>query len=130
VTTLQAIEPKGCFRGDVPLSLAVKAGHFVFVSGVPAFAANGAIAVDDFPTQMRQVMANIGAILNEAGCGWDRVVRTRVYLTRVADLADMNRLYAAHFPNGRYPARTTLIVQALPRAEFLIEIECEAMLRA
>ncbi|MFO1159446.1 MAG: RidA family protein [Reyranellaceae bacterium] len=128
MTTLQTVAPSNCFRGDVPLSLAVKAGHFVFVSGIPAFAEDGAVAVDDFPAQLRQVMANIDAILREAGGGWDRVVRTRVYLTRPTDVADMNRLYAAHFPDGKYPARTTLIVQALPRPEFLVEIECEAVL--
>ena len=122
------MEPLDCFKGDVPLSLAVRAESLVFVSGIPAFAPNGALAVGDFPAQMRQVMANLGAILRAAECGWDRVVRTRVYLTRQSDVADMNRIYAAQFPDGRFPARTTLIVHALPRPEFLVEIECEAVL--
>jgi enamine deaminase RidA (YjgF/YER057c/UK114 family) len=40
----------------------------------------------------------------------------------------MNRIYAAHFPDGKYPARTTAIVYSLPRPNFLLEIECVAVL--
>ncbi len=40
----------------------------------------------------------------------------------------MNRMYADYFPGGNYPARTTMFVQALPRPDFLLEIECEAVL--
>jgi enamine deaminase RidA (YjgF/YER057c/UK114 family) len=47
---------------------------------------------------------------------------------RRSDFADMNRIYAAHFPAGKFPARTTLYVHALPKPDFLLEIECEAVL--
>ena len=44
------------------------------------------------------------------------------------DFAEMNRIYASYFPNGNYPARTTVVVSALPHPDFLLEIECEAVL--
>jgi 2-iminobutanoate/2-iminopropanoate deaminase len=125
---LECIAPQDRFKGNVPLSLAVKAGKHVFVSGIPGYDTDGTLAVDDFPAQMKQVMENITAILQESGTGWDRVARTRVFLTRTKDFDDMNRIYAAYFPNGKFPARTTLYVQALPKPDFLLEIECEAVL--
>ena len=125
---LEYIEPQDRFKGDVPLSLAVRAGKLIFVSGIPAFDPFGKLVIGDFQAQMTQVMENIAAILKESGCGWDRVVRTKVFLTRQADFDDMNRIYAAHFPSGKFPARTTLYVHALPQPDCLVEIECEAIL--
>jgi len=77
---------------------------------------------------MVQIMENIARILKEAGCGWDRVVRTEVLLTRQTDFMKLNRIYASYSPSGQFPARTTLYVQALPQPDFLVEVECEAML--
>jgi 2-iminobutanoate/2-iminopropanoate deaminase len=125
---LEYIEPQDRFKGEVPLSLAVRVGKLIFVSGIPAFDPSGNLAIGDFRAQMMQVMDNIATILKEAGCGWHRVVRTKVFLTRQADFDDMNRIYAAHFPSGKFPARTTLFVHALPQPNFLVEIECEAIL--
>ena len=90
---LEFIQPKDRYKGDVPLSLAVKAGKLLFVSGVPAFDGQGKLAIGDFPAQMRQVMENIAAILDASGTDWTRVVRTRVLLTRQQDLAPMNRAF-------------------------------------
>jgi 2-iminobutanoate/2-iminopropanoate deaminase len=112
----------------VPLSPAVRAGKLVFVSGTPAFDAAGKLAVGDFPAQMKQVMDNLTAILKSAGTGWERVAKVNVILTRQEDFADMNHIYASYFLDGRYPARTTTVVSALPQPDFLLEIECEAVL--
>lgn len=125
---LEYISPRGSFKGDVPLSLAVKAGKFVFISGIPALDPSGQIVAGNFPAQMTQIMENIATILKEIGCGWDRVVKTKVFLTRQTDFNDMNRIYASYFPDGQFPARTTLCVQALPQPDFLVEVECEAVL--
>jgi 2-iminobutanoate/2-iminopropanoate deaminase len=125
---LEFIQPKDRYKGDVSLSLAVKAGTLLFVSGVPAFDGQGKLAIGDFPAQMRQVMENIAAILKAAGTDWSRVVRTRVLLTREEDFHHMNRAFATYFPGGQYPARTTMYVKALPQADFLLEIECDAVL--
>ena len=112
----------------VPVSQAVKVGKLLFVSGMPPFGEGGKIAVGDFPAQMKQVMENLSGVLKSSGAGWDRVVRTTVYLTRFQDFTEMNRVYAAYFPSGNFPARTTVVISALPHPDFLLEIECEAVL--
>jgi 2-iminobutanoate/2-iminopropanoate deaminase len=111
----------------IPVSSAVKAGKFVFVSGTPGYK-DGKIAIGDFPAQMKQVMDNIASTLKSAGTGFDRVVKTNVLLTRAGDFDDMNRIYATYFPDGKYPARTTVVVAGLPSPDFLLEIECEAVM--
>jgi 2-iminobutanoate/2-iminopropanoate deaminase len=112
---------------DIPVSSVVKVGKSVFVSGTPGYK-DGKLAIGDFPTQMKQVMDNIAAALKSAGTSWDRVVKTNVMLTRGGDFDDMNRIYATYFPDGKYPARTTVVVAGLPSPDFLLEIECEAVL--
>jgi 2-iminobutanoate/2-iminopropanoate deaminase len=112
----------------IPVSSAVKAGKFVFVSGTPGFDKAGKLAVGDFAAQAKQVMDNITGTLKAAGTGWDRVVKVSVMLTRSADFGEMNRIYSTYFANGNFPARTTMIVTALPQPDFLLEIECEAVL--
>jgi 2-iminobutanoate/2-iminopropanoate deaminase len=111
----------------IPVSSAVKVGKLVFVSGTPGYK-DGKLAIGDFPAQMKQVMDNIANTLKAAGIGLDRVVKTNVMLTRSADFDAMNSIYATYFPDGKYPARTTVVVAGLPSPDFLLEIECEAML--
>lgn len=124
-----ALEYLGKPVRGIPVSQAVKAGRMLFVSGMPPFGEGGKIAVGDFPVQMQQVMENLTGVLKSSGTGWDRVVKTTVYLTRFQDFAEMNRIYASYFPYGNYPARTTVVVSALPHPDFLLEIECEAVLQ-
>jgi reactive intermediate/imine deaminase len=112
---------------DVPVSSAVKVGKFVFVSGTPGYD-KGKIAVGDFAAQMKQVMENISATLKASGTGMDRIVKTNVLLMRAADFDEMNRIYSSYFSEGKYPARTTVVVASLPHPDFLLEIECEAVL--
>jgi reactive intermediate/imine deaminase len=112
----------------IPVSSAVKVGKSIFVSGMPAFDADGKLAVGDFPTQMKQVMDNLTGVLKAAGTDWSRVVKTNVLLMRARDFGEMNRIYSSYFPDGRYPARTTVVVAGLPHPDFLLEIECEVLL--
>jgi reactive intermediate/imine deaminase len=112
----------------IPVSSAVKAGKFVFVSGTPGFDKTGKLAVGDFTAQAKQVMDNITGTLRTAGTGWDRVVKVNVLLTRRDDFGEMSRIYSTYFAKGDYPARTTMVVTALPQPDFLLEIECEAVL--
>jgi 2-iminobutanoate/2-iminopropanoate deaminase len=111
----------------IPVSSAVKVGKSVFVSGMPAFDSNGKLAVGDFPAQMKQVMENLNGVLKAAGTDWSRVVKTNVLLMRAGDFAEMNRIYGSYFSDGKYPARTTVVVAGLPHPDFLLEIECEAL---
>lgn len=111
-----------------PLSLAVRHGNTLYVSGVGPVAPGGAIAAGDFPAQFAEVMRGLQAVLAEAGTDLSRVLKTTVLLTRSEDIRMMNRLYAAAFPAAHLPARTTCVVAALPVPEFLLEIECVAAL--
>ncbi|WP_424135222.1 RidA family protein [Roseomonas chloroacetimidivorans] len=128
MTPLEHIQPADQFKVAAPLSPAVKVGNLLYVSGIPAYDENGKLAIGDFTAQMTQVMKSITGILKEAGGDWSRVVKVNVLLTRREDFEEMNRIYAAHFPDGKYPARTTAIVYSLPRPNFLLEIECVAVL--
>ena len=109
-----------------PLSLAVRVGDLLFVSGMGPFDEQWQIAKDDFPAQMRAVLAWLDRALHEAGTDRSRIVKTNVLLTREQDIAEMNRLYAEWIGAPPYPARTTAVVKALPVPDFLLEIECVA----
>jgi len=112
---------------SIPVSSAVKVGKMVFVSGAPGYK-DGKLAIGDFATQMKQSMDNIADQLKSAGAGWDRVVKATVMLVRRDDFGEMNRIYGGYFAEGKYPARTTTIVAGLPSPDFLVEVECEAVL--
>ena len=103
-------------------------GNTLYVSGLPPVDAAGGIAVGDFAAQFAQVMANLREVLAHAGSDLTQVLKANVLLTRAGDIGEMNRLYAAAFPAGHRPARTTCVVAALPVPEFLLEIECVAAL--
>jgi reactive intermediate/imine deaminase len=124
----EPLEYIGKPASGIPVSSAVKVGKSLYVSGMPGFDSGGKLAVGDFPAQMKQVMENLTRVLNESGTDWNRVVKTHVYLIRAGDFSEMNRIYSSYFASGKFPARTTLIVSALPRPDFLLEIECEALL--
>ncbi|MFC3340604.1 RidA family protein [Paracandidimonas soli] len=107
-----------------PLSPAVKSNGFIFVSGQPGFYGDRQIA-EDFETQMHQVVANIKALLEEAGSSLDKVVKANVILTNAQDFAKMNEIYRMYFKEGQFPARTTIACD-LGNPSFLLEIECIA----
>ena len=106
------------------MSSAVKVGKSLFVSGMMPASDPGGKLWGNFPAQMKQVMA----VLKSAGTDCSRVVKTNVMLVRPNDFAEMNRIYGSYFSEGKYPARTTVIVGELPDPESLLEIECEAVL--
>jgi len=110
-----------------PLSFAVRVGDLLFVSGIPGFDADGALP-DSFEAQFANVVVNIKRVLDEAGATTRDLVKVNVLLTRAADVAVMNALYAGAFGPPPYPARTTCVVQALPNPKMLIEIDAVASL--
>ncbi|MBJ7405155.1 MAG: RidA family protein [Bradyrhizobium sp.] len=110
-----------------PLSFATRVGDLLFVSGIPGFDASGELP-DGFEAQFANVVVNVGRVLDEAGATFRDLVKVNVLLTRAGDVAAMNALYAGAFGPPPYPARTTCVVQALPRPEMLIEIEAVASL--
>jgi|SRR6185437_1730309 2-iminobutanoate/2-iminopropanoate deaminase len=110
-----------------PLSFATRVGELLFVSGIPGFDDDGALP-DGFEAQFAFVVRNIRRVLDQAGTDPARLVKVNVLLTRAADVAAMNVLYASAFGPPPYPSRTTCVVQALPDPRMLIEIECIASL--
>ena len=110
-----------------PYSQAVKAeGVSINVSGqLPIDPATGEFAGDDIKSQTRQSLANIKAILEEAGADMGAVVETTVMLADIAEFADMNEVYAEFFAEP-YPARAAFQVAALPRGA---KVEIKAVAR-
>ena len=123
VRTEQAPAP---FQG-APYSQAIRAGELVFVSGQLALRpGEKELAGSSIEEQTGQVFANLRAILEEAGSGLDRLVKTTVFLADLGDFAAMNEVYARHV-GDRPPARSTVEVAALPSGA-LVEIEAVAHL--
>ena len=123
VRTEQAPAP---FQG-APYSQAIRAGDFVFVSGQLALKPDHAeLSGGTIEEQTEQVFANLRAILEAAGSGLDRLVKTTVFLTNLADFPAMNEVYARHV-GATPPARSTIEVSALPSGA-RVEIEAIAHL--
>jgi 2-iminobutanoate/2-iminopropanoate deaminase len=107
-----------------PYSQAVKAGKFLFVSGqLPIDPKEGKIVAMDIPSQTRQVMKNIKAILEAADYTMKDVVSTNVYLSSMTLFDQFNSEYAKFF-DGEFPARTTLGCEL--KAEALVEVSVVA----
>ncbi len=108
-----------------PYSQAVKAGATLYISGqLPIDPATGAFAAQDIAGQTEQSLKNIGAILAQAGYGYENVVKTTVLLAEIADFAPMNEVYARFFESD-CPARAAFAVKDLPKGA-LVEIEAVA----
>jgi 2-iminobutanoate/2-iminopropanoate deaminase len=114
------------FQG-APYSQAIRAGDFVFVSGQLALSPDHAeIVGDTIAEQTEQVFQNLKAILEEAGSGLDRLVKTTVFLTDLGDFQEMNEVYARHVGDTP-PARATVEISSLPSGA-KVEIEAIAHL--
>ena len=113
------------FQG-APYSQAIAAGGFVFVSGQLGLKPGDTAISGGIEEQTEQVFANLKAILEEAGTGLDRLVKTTVFLQRLDDFQAMNEVYAKHV-GEQPPARATVEVAKLPSGA-LVEIEAVALL--
>lgn len=104
----------------------VKAGGFVFVSGLPGMdLETGAVVAGDIEAQTEASLRAVRHALEAAGSSLDKVVKVTIYASNAAWFAKINRIYARHFPH-RPPARTFVAVGSWP-LEFDIEIECVAL---
>ena len=113
-------------KKNVPLSAAIKANGFVFVSGLPPIdQKTGQIAIGDIKQQTRIVLDNIKATLEAAGSSLDKVVKATVLISNCAYFDEVNAIYARYFPHNP-PARSFITVGSWPW-KFDIEIECIAL---
>jgi 2-iminobutanoate/2-iminopropanoate deaminase len=113
------------FQG-APYSQAIRSGGFVFVSGQLGLKPDHAEISGSIEEQTEQIFANLSAILEAAGTGLERLVKTTVFLADLGDFAAMNEVYARHV-GGSPPARSTVEVAALPSGA-RVEIEAIAEL--
>jgi 2-iminobutanoate/2-iminopropanoate deaminase len=108
-----------------PFTHLVNAGAALYLSGqVAQDPATGQLIEGDVAAQTTRIFANLQAVLKTVGRDLGHIVKVTVFLTDMADFAEMNAVYASHFDRP-YPARTTVAVQALPLGA-RVELECIA----
>ncbi|NJK56464.1 MAG: RidA family protein [Pleurocapsa sp. SU_5_0] len=124
IRTVKAPAPLGPYNQAIAAS-----GQMLFVAGqIPLDPQSGKIVGEgDITAQTQQVMANLEAILKEAGANWEDVVKTSVFLTDLANFTAMNQVYAEYFLEDTAPARACVEVSRLPK-DVLVEIECIAVI--
>lgn len=110
-----------------PYSQAVAANGMLYISGqIPIDPATGTLIEGDIQAETKQVMENLGAVLNEAGLNFDHVIKTSIFITSMNDFVLINEVYGSYFGENP-PARETVQVSALPK--FVnVEISCIAAL--
>lgn len=107
-----------------PYSQAVKAGGFVWCAGqIPVDPAVNDVTATTIEGQTRQVLDNLKAVLEAAGSGLDKVVKTTVFVSDLKDFAAMNAVYAEMF-GATKPARSCVQVAGLPKG---VKLEIEAV---
>ena len=123
IETSQAPKPIG------PYSQAIRMGDLLFLSGqIPLDPSTGELVGSTAAEQAKQVMENILAVLNAAGCDAKHVAKTTIFLADLADFGEVNAVYGKVFgTDGPAPARSTVQVSALPRG-CRVEIEAIAQI--
>ncbi|MDD5371266.1 MAG: RidA family protein [Anaerolineaceae bacterium] len=108
-----------------PYSVAIQLGNLVFASGQAGIdPATNNLVEGGVEVETRQVLTNLKNVLEAAGTGLEKVVKTTVFLRDMGDFARMNAVYAEFFL-ANFPARSTVGVAALPKGA-AVEIECIA----
>ena len=129
MTTRDAISTDAAPAAAGPYSQAIRAGDLVFTAGQLGIdPASGALVGDDVGAQADRALTNLGAILEAAGSGMDRLVKVTVFLGEIADWPAVNEVYVRHIPEP-FPARSAFAVRALPLGA-RVEIEAVAVVGA
>jgi 2-iminobutanoate/2-iminopropanoate deaminase len=125
-TVKQIVRTEAAPQAIGPYSQAVVAGGFVFASGqIPTDPATGQFVEGGVAEQTRQVLRNLSKVLEAAGTGLERVVKTTVFLADMNDFAKMNEVYGSFF-GEQPPARSTVEAARLPR-DARVEIDVVAL---
>ena len=107
-----------------PYSPAVRCGEFIFCSGQLGIDPQSGELAEGLEAQARQALANLAALLEDAGSSLAQVVKTTVYVQNMAEFPVLNEIYAEALGSNR-PARSTIEVAALPLGA-VVEIEAIA----
>ena len=119
---MQTLSTRNAPAAIGPYSQATVLGNLLFTAGQIALVpGTGDLVAGPIEAQTEQVIANLGAILEAAGSGWDRVLKTTVFLTDLADFQAFNGVYE-RLLGGAKPARSTVQVAGLPKGA-RVEIE-------
>lgn len=123
ILTPHAAQPIG------PYNQAVASGNLVFTSGqIPIDPVSGQLVAGDIKLQAEVVLKNLKAVLEAAGSGLDRVIKTTVFIKDMNEFAAVNEVYGRFFADkATVPARSTVEVARLPR-DVRVEIEAVAEL--
>lgn len=98
-----------------PYSQAVIVNNILYVSGQIAInPADGTMDIANITNETKRVMENIGAILKEAGCDYNDIIKTTIFLTDMNNFQSVNEVYGSYFKDN-YPARETVEVTGLPK---------------
>jgi len=125
MSTREQISTTGAPAAAGPYSQAIRAGDLVFVAGQLGLdPATGEFVADDAAGQAVRVLANLAAILEAAGSGLDRLLKTTVFLVDIADWPTVNVVYERVVPQP-FPARSAFAVKELPKGA-RVEIEAIA----
>lgn len=109
-----------------PYSAGIATGMFVFTAGqIGLDPKTGAMVEGGVEAEARRALLNLKGILEAAGSGFEKVVKTTVFLKDMADFAKVNAIYAEFFTENP-PARSAVQVAALPK-NALVEIEAIAL---
>ena len=108
-----------------PYSQAIDTGNMLFLSGQLGIDPSTGEIPESFEDQAKNVMTNIKAVLEKAGSGFDKVVKSTIFLADMSDFAKINEIYGAYFPDHK-PARSCIQAAALPKGG-KVEIEIVAV---
>ena len=118
---MQMIQTPNAPAAIGPYAQGVVVGQMLYTSGQIALRPDGSLEDGDIVAQTKQVMANLSAIIQQAGGQLNKVVKTTVFLKNLDDFVAMNKVYGEVF-GTHTPARSTVQVAKLPR-DVLVEIE-------
>lgn len=118
----EVITTANAFKTDFPVSQAVKLGNLIFCSGQIGIDPKTGALAKGVEKQAEQTLENLKHVLAAAKSGFDKVLKSTVFLVRQSDVPILNAVYRRYLP-APPPARSCIIVQALPRAGVEVEIE-------
>ena len=123
--TRHAVSTAGAPSAIGPYSQGIAAGDLVFCSGQIGLDPHSGELAEGVEAQAERALRNLAAVLDAAGCTFNDVVRTTIYLASIDDFGAVNTVYARHMPDPP-PARSTFAVGALPKGA---QVEIDAIAR-
>ena len=114
-------DPHKSGSNEIPLSKAVRAGDFVYLSGQTANDGKGGIVNANIEEQTEIIMKNISKILTETNCNIEDIIKTTVWISDARDFHRFNNVYAKFFPQNK-PARSTTVCDLVVDAKIEIEV--------